>query len=70
MKIGIDSYSFHRFMGKTHTNALRTRPYVDWPGVVRPELVAIAGRTEERVREAAAARRVPPWSVQRNRGWR
>ncbi len=41
------------FMGKAHSNALRTLPYVDWPGVVRPELVAIAGRTEERVREAA-----------------
>lgn len=41
------------FMGKAHSNALRTLPYVDWPGVARPELVAIAGRDEERVREAA-----------------
>jgi len=43
----------HGFMGKAHSNALRTIPYVDWPGVTRPELVAIAGRDEERVRAAA-----------------
>ncbi len=41
------------FMGKAHSNALRTMTYIDWPGVVRPELVAIAGRTEERVADAA-----------------
>jgi predicted dehydrogenase len=41
------------FMGKAHSNALRTLPYIDWHSRVRPELVAIAGRTEERVREAA-----------------
>jgi predicted dehydrogenase len=41
------------FMGKAHSNALRTLSYIDWPGVVRPELVAIAGRTEERVADAA-----------------
>jgi predicted dehydrogenase len=41
------------FMGKAHSNALRTITYIDWPGVVRPELVAIGGRTEERVAEAA-----------------
>ena len=41
------------FMGKAHSNALRTMTYVDWPGTVRPELVAIAGRTEERVADAA-----------------
>jgi hypothetical protein len=40
-------------MGKAHSNALRTLSYIDWPGVVRPELVAIAARTEERVAEAA-----------------
>jgi predicted dehydrogenase len=42
------------FMGKAHSNALRTMTYIDWPGIVRPELVAIAGRTEERVADAAA----------------
>jgi predicted dehydrogenase len=41
------------FMGKAHSNALRTIPYIFWPSRVRPELVAIAGRTEAGVREAA-----------------
>ena len=41
------------FMGKAHSNALRTMTYIDWPGVVRPELLAIAGRTNERVADAA-----------------
>jgi len=40
-------------MGKAHSNALRTLSYIDWPGAVRPELVAIAARTEERVADAA-----------------
>lgn len=41
------------FMGKAHSNALRTIPYIFWPSVARPELVAIAGRSEAGVREAA-----------------
>jgi predicted dehydrogenase len=41
------------FMGKAHSNALRTLSYIDWPGVVRPELVAVAGRAQERVADAA-----------------
>lgn len=41
------------FMGKAHSNAMRTLAYIDWPGVVRPELVAVAGRSHERVAEAA-----------------
>jgi predicted dehydrogenase len=41
------------FMGKAHSNALRTIPYVFWPSAARPELVAIAGRSETGVREAA-----------------
>jgi predicted dehydrogenase len=40
-------------MGKAHSNALRTIPYMFAESPVRPTLVAIAGRTEERVREAA-----------------
>jgi predicted dehydrogenase len=42
------------FMGKAHSNALRTLPYIFWPSQARPELVAIAGRSENGVREAAA----------------
>jgi predicted dehydrogenase len=41
------------FMGKAHSNALRTLTYIDWPGVLRPELVAVAGRAQERVADAA-----------------
>jgi predicted dehydrogenase len=41
------------FMGRAHTNALRTMPYIFWPGGARPELVAICGRTEPAVAEAA-----------------
>jgi predicted dehydrogenase len=41
------------FMGKAHSNALRTIPYIFWPSSARPELVAIAGRSEPGVREAA-----------------
>ena len=40
-------------MGKAHANALRTIPYIFWPTGARPELVAIAGRSEAAVREAA-----------------
>ena len=40
-------------MGKAHSNALRTIPYIFWPSAARPELVAIAGRSESGVREAA-----------------
>ena len=41
------------FMGKAHSNALRTLTYIDWPGVLRPELVAVAGRDDERAADAA-----------------
>jgi predicted dehydrogenase len=41
------------FMGKAHSNALRTIPYIFWPSTARPELVAVAGRSEKGVQEAA-----------------
>ncbi len=41
------------FMGKAHSNALRTIGYMFWPSAARPELVAIAGRTQAGVAEAA-----------------
>jgi predicted dehydrogenase len=53
------------FMGKAHTNALRTLAYMTWPPPLRPELVAIAGRDETAVRAAARrygyARHVTDW---------
>jgi predicted dehydrogenase len=48
--VGLLGYGF---MGKAHSNALRTIPYIFWPSNYRPELVAISGRTEDAVREAA-----------------
>jgi predicted dehydrogenase len=44
----------HGFMGKTHANALKTIPYIFWPGSARVELAAIAGRSEEKLAESAA----------------
>ena len=48
--VGLLGYGF---MGKAHSNAWRTIPYIFWPSSARPELEAIAGRTESAVREAA-----------------
>jgi predicted dehydrogenase len=50
LAIGLLGYGF---MAKAHTNAYKTIPYIFWPPAVTPRLVAIAGRTEERVAEAA-----------------
>jgi predicted dehydrogenase len=41
------------FMGKAHSNAYKTMPYMAWPPPYVPQLVAIAGRNEEAVSEAA-----------------
>jgi len=40
-------------IAKAHVNAFRTIPYMFWPGSVRPELSALAGRAEARTRGAA-----------------
>ncbi len=43
----------YAFMGKAHSNAYKTLPYMAFPPPYLPELVAIAGRNEEAVAEAA-----------------
>src|SRR5919205_931960 len=48
--IGMLGYAF---MGKAHSNAYKTLAYMTWPPPLRPELIAIAGRNEEAVAEAA-----------------
>lgn len=48
--IGMLGYAF---MGKAHSNAFKKIPYMMYPPVTIPRLVAIAGRSEEAVREAA-----------------
>ena len=48
--IGMLGYAF---MGKAHSNAYKTLAYMTWPPPLLPQLVAIAGRNEEAVSEAA-----------------
>jgi predicted dehydrogenase len=43
----------YEFMGRAHANAYRKIPYSFWPPTVLPRMVAVAGRTEPRVAEAA-----------------
>jgi predicted dehydrogenase len=43
----------YAFMGKAHTNAYKTIPYMLYPPVAIPRLVAICGRDQEGVAEAA-----------------
>ena len=48
--VGILGYAF---MGKAHTNAYKKLPYMVYPAPAVPKLVAISGRNEEAVAEAA-----------------
>jgi predicted dehydrogenase len=41
------------FMGRAHSSALRTIRHMTWPPPLIPELVSIAGRSEDRVAAAA-----------------
>jgi len=43
----------YAFMGKAHSNAYRTLAYMTWPPPMVPDLVAVAGRDEPAVTEAA-----------------
>jgi predicted dehydrogenase len=43
----------YAFMGKAHTNAYKKIPYMIYPPPAVPKLIAIAGRSEESVKEAA-----------------
>jgi predicted dehydrogenase len=48
--IGMLGYAF---MGKAHSNAFKKIPYMMYPPAAIPKLIAIAGRNEEAVAEAA-----------------
>lgn len=48
--IGLLGYAF---MGKAHSNAFKKIPYIMYPPVAIPRLVAICGRNEDAVKEAA-----------------
>lgn len=51
-EVGVGMFGY-AFMGKAHTNAYKTMPYMMYPPVAIPRLVAVSGRNEEGVREAA-----------------
>ena len=51
-EIGVGMLGY-AFMGKAHTNAYKKIPYMMYPPPAIPKLVAIAGRNEEAVAEAA-----------------
>lgn len=52
-EVGVGMFGY-AFMGKAHTNAYKKLPYMVYPPPAVPRLVAVAGRNEEGVREAAA----------------
>jgi len=51
-EIGIGMLGY-AFMGKAHTNAYKELPYMIYPPPAVPNLVAVAGRDEAAVQEAA-----------------
>ena len=51
-EIGVGMLGY-AFMGKAHSNAFRKIAYMTWPPPLVPRLVAIAGRNEEAVADAA-----------------
>jgi len=51
-EIGVGMLGY-AFMGKAHSNAYKTLQYMTWPPPLRPALLAIAGRNEAAVTEAA-----------------
>lgn len=51
-EIGIGMLGY-AFMGKAHTNAFKKIPYMMYPPVAIPKLVAIGGRNKAKVEEAA-----------------
>ena len=52
LEIGVGMLGY-AFMGKAHSNAYKTLPYMAWPPPLQPVLVAIAGRDRAAVSEAA-----------------
>ena len=51
-EIGVGMLGY-AFMGKAHSNAYKTLAYMTWPPPMLPRLVALAGRNEEAVADAA-----------------
>jgi predicted dehydrogenase len=58
--IGMLGYAF---MGKAHSNALKKIAYMTWPPPYLPRLVAISGRSEEALQEAARRYGYEKWTT-------
>ena len=56
-EIGVGMLGY-AFMGKAHSNAFNTIPYMMYPPPAIPRLVAVAGRNEEACRRCRAAVRL------------
>ena len=61
-EIGVGMLGY-AFMGKAHSNALRKIAYMTWPPPLEPRLVAIAGRDEQAVSEAAERYGFERWTT-------
>jgi predicted dehydrogenase len=61
-EIGVGMLGY-AFMGKAHSNAFRKIPYMTWPPPLVPRLVAIAGRNERAVRNAAERYGYERWTT-------
>jgi predicted dehydrogenase len=61
-EIGVGMLGY-AFMGKAHANAYRKIPYITWPPPLVPRLVAVAGRNEELVSEAARRYGFERWTT-------
>ena len=61
-EIGIGMLGY-AFMGKAHSNAFHKVSYMAWPPPLRPRLVAIAGRDEEAVADAARRYGYERWTT-------
>jgi myo-inositol 2-dehydrogenase/D-chiro-inositol 1-dehydrogenase len=53
----------YAFMGKAHSNAFRKLAYLAWPPPLVPRLVAIAGRNEDAVADAARRYGYERWTT-------
>jgi predicted dehydrogenase len=61
-EIGVGMLGY-AFMGKAHSNALKKIAYMTWPPPLVPRLVAIAGRNEEAVSNAARRYGYERWTT-------
>jgi predicted dehydrogenase len=61
-EIGVGMLGY-AFMGKAHSNAFHKLTYMTWPPPLRPRLVAIAGRNQEAVKDAARRYGYERWAT-------